>query len=305
MRAGVIRNPQSHANRRDGEVSTPRADVLLAQPETRADVAGEVKRLAAAGCELLIIDGGDGTVREVLTALPDAYGDAPPLLSVVSSGKTNILAFDLGVRSSWTLDRALASAGREDARIRLRSPLEVVREGAAGPPLRGFVFGCAALVRQDELASTLHRAHVFHNLSVALTLAGVAAQVAAGGDKNTWRRGEPLSLTVDDGVARSGPRLVTIATTLQRLPFRMRPFGPPRHGLKFLDADAPPRALGQALPTLLWGRGEGWLQKNGYRRGDATTLRISVESPVFLDGEVYPGGDLVVTEGPRLRFLTP
>ncbi len=305
MRAGVIRNPQSHANRRDGEVTAPRADVLFAQPTTRTDVAREVSRLADAGCELLIIDGGDGTVREVLTALPKAYGDTPPLLSVVSSGKTNILAFDLGVRRSWTLDRVLAQAGRSDARIRLRSPLEVVREGSDAPPLRGFVFGCAALVRQDELASTLHKANVFHNLSVALTLAGAVVRVTAGGVDNSWRRGEPLTLSIDDGEARSGSRLVTIATTLQRLPFRMRPFGPPRHGLKFLDADAPPRALSRALPKLLWGRGEGWLTQNGYRRGDAVRLRISVESPVFLDGEVYPGGDLVVTEGPRLRFLTP
>ncbi|MDB5424175.1 MAG: hypothetical protein JWQ29_1591, partial [Phenylobacterium sp.] len=142
-------------------------------------------------------------------------------------------------------------------------------------------------------------------LSVALTLAGVAGQVMAGGDDNSWRRGELLTLSIDDAPPRAGPRLVTMATTLQRLPFRMRPFGPPRHGLKFLDADAPPRHLARALPTILWGRGEGWLKQNGYRRGDAQQLRVSLQGSVFLDGEVYPGGDLVVTEGPRLRFLTP
>jgi hypothetical protein len=268
-------------------------------------VAGEVKQLAEAGCELLVIDGGDGTVREVLSALPAAFGDAPPLLSVIASGKTNILAFDLGVRGSWTLDAVLASAGQTDARIRLRSPLEVTRKGSAGLPLRGFVFGAAGLVRGHALASGLHRAHVFHNISVALTLAGAVGQVAFGAADDAWRRGEPLTLSVDDGPVRPGPRLVTMATTLQRLPFRMRPFGPARHGLKFLDADAPPRQLARAVPTLLWGRGEGWLTKNGYRRGDAHTLRLTVEGSVFLDGEVYAGGDLTVTEGPRLRFLTP
>ena len=46
----------------------------------------------------------------------------------------------------------------------------------------GFVFGCAALVRQEALASSLHRAHVFSNLSVALTLAGAVGEVMAGGD---------------------------------------------------------------------------------------------------------------------------
>jgi diacylglycerol kinase (ATP) len=140
---------------------------------------------------------------------------------------------------------------------------------------------------------------------VALTLAGAVAQVMTGDDDNPWRRGEQLSLSVDDAPPRSGPRLVTLATTLQRLPFRMRPFGPPRHGLKFLDADAPPRHLARAVPTVLWGRGEGWLSKNGYRRGEAHKLHFQLEGSMFLDGEVYPGGDLTVTEGPRLRFLTP
>lgn len=305
MRAGVIRNPQSHANLREGEVAAPRADVLFAQPAAPGDVAGEVMRFAEAGCELVVIDGGDGTVREVLSALPAAFGDNQPLLSVISSGKTNILAFDLGVRGSWTLDAVLAAAGQADARIRLRSPLLVAREGAAEPPLRGFVFGAAGLVRGSALASGLHRAHVFHNISVALTLAGAVAQVAMSGDETPWRRGEPLTLSVDEGPLRSGTRLVTMATTLQRLPFGMRPFGPARHGLKFLDADAPPRSLARAVPTLLWGRGEGWLTKNGYRRGDARELRLSLEGSFFLDGEVYPGGDITVTEGPRLRFLTP
>lgn len=305
MRAGVIRNPQSHANRREGEVAPPRADVLFAQPEAPGDVAAEVMAFAQAGCELVVIDGGDGTVRQVLSALPAAFGDKPPLLSVVASGKTNILAFDLGVRGSWTLDTALAALDDPDARIRLRSPLQVVRAGSDEPPLIGFVFGCAALVRQEALASNLHRHHVFHNLSVALTLAGAVGEVMNGGDDNPWRRGEQVTVSVDEAPARSGPRLVTMATTLQRLPFRMRPFGPPRHGLKFLDADAPPRHLARALPKLLWGRGEGWLNKNGYRRGDVHTLRVTLEGAVFLDGEVYPGGDLTITEGPRLRFLTP
>jgi hypothetical protein len=268
-------------------------------------VAGEVARFAAAGCDLVVIDGGDGTVREVLSALPAAFGERAPLLSVVASGKTNILAFDLGVRGSWTLDAVLAAAGQPDARIRLRSPLRVAREGGSAPPLSGFVFGAAGLVRGTALASNLHRAHVFHNVSVALTLAGAVGQLVGGAPEGPWRRGEPLALSVDEGPPRAGPRLVTMATTLQRLPFRMRPFGPARHGLKFLDADAPPRQLARALPTLLWGRGEGWLGKHGYRRGDATRLRLTLEGPVVLDGEVYPGGDLTITEGPRLRFLTP
>jgi hypothetical protein len=298
MRTGVIRNSDSHGNRAQGPVAAPRADVLFAQPETPAAVGAAVARFAAAGVELLVIDGGDGTVREVLGALPAAFGDKPPLLSVLASGKTNILAFDLGVRRSWSLDRLLAGP----ARIKTRSPLEVRRDGS-GETLRGFVFGAAGLVRATALAGELHRARVFHNTSVGLTLAGAVGQFMSGDD--AWRCGEPLALAVDDGPTRDGARLISMATTLQRLPFATRPFGPARHGLKFLDVDAPPRGLALALPTLLWGRGERWLAARGYRRGDARRLHMCLKGSFVLDGEVYPGGELTVAEGAPLKFLTP
>ena len=51
------------------------------------------------------MDGGDGTLREVLTALPGAFA-TPPLLAVLPSGKTNILALDLGTPHGWTLEAA-------------------------------------------------------------------------------------------------------------------------------------------------------------------------------------------------------
>ena len=52
MRVGVIRNPQSHANRKKGEVAPPRSDILFAQPDAPGDVAAEVMAFAQAGCEI-------------------------------------------------------------------------------------------------------------------------------------------------------------------------------------------------------------------------------------------------------------
>jgi len=265
-------------------------------------LAADLARFVAEGVELLVIDGGDGTVREVLSALPAAFGEAP-LLSVIPSGKTNILAFDLGVRRSWTLAAARAASGKVKPKVRVRAPLQVNRDGQ--PPLQGFVFGAAGLVRATALAAGVHRVGVFQNAAVGLTLAGAVAQFAAENARGAWRRGAPLTLAVDDGPARPGPRLITMATTLHRLPFALRPFGPARPGLKYLDVQAPPQRLAQALPALLWTRRDRWLERHGYRRGDAASLRLTLDSPFVLDGEVYPGGDLTVTEAPPLRFLTP
>jgi hypothetical protein len=304
MRVGVIRNPFSHGNRSQGEVARPHDHILFAQPASSEAVAKEVARFASEGIDLLVIDGGDGTVREVLSALPAAFPDGPPLLSVLPSGKTNVLAFDLGARASWTLDAVLAAMGNPDARIRYRSPLDVAREGS-DLPHRGFVFGAAGFVRARALAQEVHRARVFKNASVALTMMGALAQLAIGSNQGAWRRGEVLSLAVDDAPPRKGARLVTMATTLNRLPFLMRPFGSSRPGLKVLDVDAPPRSLARALPKILWGRGEGWLAAHGYRRGDAQRLHLTLDSDVVLDGEVFPGGALTITQAAALRFLTP
>jgi len=294
MRAAVVRNPRAHANSK-GKLGSARADVPVAEPMSPQALAGDLRRFAADGVELLVIDGGDGTVREVLTALPAAYGDKPPLLAVLASGKTNILAFDLGVRRSWTLQAALAAAARPSPTIRTRAPLRLERTDA--DPIIGFVFGAAGFVRATAMAGGLHRARVFHNASVALALGGAAAR------SQGWS--EPASLTVDGGEPCAGNRLVFMATTLQRLPFAMRPFGPPEPGLKYLDVGAPARGLAAALPLMLWSGFDGWLAARGYRRGIARRLDLALESDVIVDGETYPGGDLTITEGPPLRFLVP
>lgn len=297
MRIGVIRNPRSHGNL--GKTAETPPDLLFAEPEIDA-VSGELERFRRGGVELLVIDGGDGTVRDVLSVLPDSWR---PLISVLPSGKTNILAFDLGIRETWTLPAVKAEAVREGHRIRKRTSLTVKRDG--DQPMTGFFFGVAGLVHAMDLAHGLHRAKVVRNTSVGLTLLGSVANFAFGGDDTVWRRGFPLSLSVDGHPPTEGARLLTIATTLHRFPFAMRPFGPARPGMKLLDVDAPPRSLGCALPKVLWGRGDNWLRENGYRRMEAHSLKLHLESPFMMDGEIYPGGDIEVREGASLRFLTP
>jgi hypothetical protein len=304
MRAAVIRNPRSHANRRTGGGDTP-PDVPLAAPATPEALAADLASFARQGLDLLVIDGGDGTVREVVSALPAIYGaQEPPMLAVLRSGKTNILAMDLGVPRDWTVEAAV-DAARRGGPSQVRAPLQVARGAQDDAPLQGFVFGAAGFVRAIDQSQRLHRAGVFHGAVVALGLAAAALSLLLGGRGSDWARGESLDLSLDGGEWRRGDRLVMLATTLQRLPLGMEPFGPARPGLKVLDVDAPPVRLLSALRRLLWGDGEGWLLKHGYRRSQAREVRLSVPGSFVLDGETYPGGELVLSEGRPLRFLRP
>ncbi|WP_082584991.1 diacylglycerol kinase family protein [Caulobacter sp. Root655] len=303
MRIGVVRNPRSHANiGRAEETSTPDA-VLLVEPATPEALEQDLEAFAQCGVGLLVIDGGDGTIRDVLSLLPRAFGDNPPLIALLPSGKTNVLAIDLGVPRDWTLEDAIAAARSGNAVIKLRAPLEV-RWDDGRPSLRGFVFGLGAFVRATSLAQNVHKLGAFHSISVAMSVLGALIGTVMGGARDEWRAGVPLCLAVDDQDKRTADRFIVLATTLKRLPFNLKPFGPPREGMKYLEVDAPPRRLPGAFPALLKGRDSAWQEQYGYRRGDAERLRITTDQPLVVDGDVYDGGcGLTVALAPALRFL--
>lgn len=304
-KAGVVRNPNSHANR-TGRGSDSRPDgVLLAQPTTAEAVAGELQRFADAGVGLIVVDGGDGTLREVLSALPQTYGETPPVLAVLASGKTNILALDLGAGPGWTLEAALNRAAEPEPAMKTREPIEVSWSGCDQPPIRGFVFGLGAFVKATQMSQNVHRMGAYHNLSVALTLAGAAVGALFGGARDQWRQGVSVQASLDEEAPARGERFLLMATTLKRLPFGLQPFGPPREGMKVLDVDAPPKRLHAAIPAVLRGSQAPWLAKNGYRRREAELVSLSLEQPVVIDGEIYPGGEIKVRKGAPMRFLAP
>lgn len=303
-KVGVVHNPRSHANRQQAARTRPEG-VLWVEPATPQALAEDMRRFAADGVGLVVIDGGDGTVREVLTVLPDAYGDQPPVLAILASGKTNILALDLGARRGWDLDAILSRAAETQPFYKTRTPLEVSWTDTARHPVRGFVFGLGAFVRATQMSQSVHRMGAYHSLSVALTLAGAAFGTLFGGRRDQWRQGVRLTGQVDDRPLPLGERFVLMATTLKRLPFGLKPFGSPTDTMKVLDVDSPPRLLLAALPTLLAGRTAPWLARNGYRRQEADRLTVSVPEAVIVDGEVFPGGEILVRRGAPVRFLAP
>ena len=304
MKVGVVHNPRSHANLRRSAESWAPDDVMLVRPATREALEVDLLAFAARGVDLLVIDGGDGTIRDVLSLLPRAFGDAPPLIALLPSGKTNVLAIDLGVPAGWSLPEAIAAARGGAPVIKHRAPLEV--SWADGrPSLRGFVFGLGAFVRATSMSKDVNRMGAFHGLSVFLTLIGAVVGTLMGGARDQWRSGVEVSLSLDGRAPVAGPRFLTLATTLKRLPLGLKPFGAPREGLKVLDVDAPPRRLPAALPILLQGRDAAWLTSAGYRRDDAQVLTIQSPQPFVLDGEIYEAAPcgLTVAHGPVLRFL--
>nr|WP_156396247.1 MULTISPECIES: diacylglycerol kinase family protein [unclassified Caulobacter] len=300
-RIGVVRNPKSHGNRARPPGPTPEG-VRLVEPFGREALRNALEDFARDGLDLLIIDGGDGTVRDVISLLPHTFGEDLPLLAVLPSGKTNVLAIDLGTPRDWRLEEALIAARRAEPTIKSRPPLRV--SWADGRPcLQGFFFGVGAMVKATNVAQKAHKVGFFHNLAVAVTILTATLGALFGGAKDEWREGVPAKLAIDGQDQPGDERFAIVATALKRLPFGLKPFGVPREGLKLLDVDAPPRRLLKALPMVLSGKAEPALEGLGYRRRDPHQIGLAGGAPFVLDGEVYEGGDLTIGLGPPLRFL--
>lgn len=302
LHAGVICNPRSHRNRQAEVAHTvPAPDVVLAAPRTHGELAATLTEFAARGIGLLVIDGGDGTVRDVLTAAADAFGDDLPQVAILPTGKTNALALDLGVPTGWSLDTALTAA--RTGGIRRRAPLIVRRPGSVD--LHGFLLGAGVFVRSTELAQRTHRAGAFNNFAVALVVVWTILKTLVGGANGEWRRGEPMRIVADGEMLADGPTFIVLASTLESLPLGVKPLGPSRPSLKLLVAAAPPRWLMSALVRALLGRRGSWLERRGYYHRDPAAAELEVPGGFILDGELYDGGALTLTEGAPIQFVVP
>ncbi|MFD1786832.1 diacylglycerol/lipid kinase family protein [Sphingomonas floccifaciens] len=288
-----------------------RHNVISATPDTRESLRDTLELFAARGIDLLAIDGGDGTIRDVLTCAGDSFGARWPDIAILPTGKTNALAIDLDVPANWTLDEAMEAATR--GRTIARSPVEIVDRAVALPRVRGFLLGAGGFVDATELAQATHRAGAFNGLAVGLALAGAIGSTLFGRADNRWRRGSRMKLRYSDdaralyGAATQSDtaRYMMLASTLERLPVGLKPFGRTRPGLKSLVVDAPPRGLATSVPFLLAGHEGAWLEARGYHRIDASAFDMDLDAGFILDGEIFPGGTYRVSQGAPLRFVVP
>jgi hypothetical protein len=301
-RVGIIGNPRSRRNRNVSFLRKSEGEVLTYAPSSQGELAETLADLAARNVELLVVDGGDGTVRDVLTAAPAAFGSGLPPVAVIPSGKTNALAIDLGVPAHWTVNDARSALA--SGRIVERSPIEIKRED--GTTLRGFLFGAGGFVRATELAQSTHAIGAFGGVAVGLSILGALAQTAFGSHDNPWRAGTRMQ-TVDlqDGTVLTDDLYLLLGSTLRRLPLGVRPLGANDQGLNLLAVEAPPRLLALAAPAILAGREGGWLERAGYHhRHDVSAFQLRLEGGFVLDGETYAAETVTIRTGAPVRFVT-
>jgi len=281
--------------------------------DTRERLLEHMAELARRETETVAINGGDGTVSHVLTAIAATFPhDRLPRIAVLPSGNTNLIANDVGFgqRGLPALARLRDDLGvfREE----VRSPIEVSWPNGAHHSVLGMFHGSTGFARAIEIA---HDPTVLkyapHELAVGVTMLG-----AFGGlllhrrTRETWLAGDRYEVAARGEPPKADRSFLFLATGLSRLSHGVWPFwreaGDPAEGVRFLNIHDRPERVAAGIWSLMRGRAPGWMRaSDDYESGCVERLSICGEVGFVMDGEVYEGRETVLSRGPRFRFLCP
>lgn len=309
----ILSNPLSRGHLEGRASLGPAATTLRhVAPEGREALRATLAGLAAEGTRLLLIHGGDGTLREVLSLLPDTFPASPPLLAPLPAGRTNLAARALwgqrqGGAALLEALLAVAEAGtlrRQDQPLLELSWTDAPERGR----LRGLLFGAGAMAEATELAQAeVHRRGLNDGAGVAVAGLVTAFQAITGRGTlgRRLRAGSAATLAIDGIPAPEGDRFILMATPLPRLMLGLYPFwGAGQGALRWLDVAAPPRGLVSGLVSVLRGRDP---RRPGWRSGRAQALALTLARPFVLDGELFDPGPagIRLSATPPVTFVAP
>jgi len=313
---GVIYNPRSHRNLGADFDCGLSPHVHIARPRDRGQLPLALADFAEKNIDLLVINGGDGTVRDVLTCGQEIFGDDWPAIAVLPKGKTNALTVDLGVPDDWSLQDAIDAFAR-GTRI-YRRPISVVSASAgskAGEAQRvtGFVLGAGAFTLATRAGQSAHKLGAFNSMVVAVTGLWALMQSLFAGRANPWRKGARMRIGLgasDAPMAHSGHgdpemRQLLFASTLERMPAGIKAFGALKSGLKIVAFDQLSRRTTALIPLALVGAYRGPLRERGIHQLAAPQFSLAIDDQFILDGEAFPAGEYRVEQGSELTFVVP
>lgn len=314
MTLAVVTNPRSRHNKRNPAISQTLAYVLgergeLVEPGDLDALAATVSRFRDRGTDTLCVNGGDGTIHQVVTAVVRAWGEdaALPRIAILRGGTMNIIADSVGVRAdaeamlgrvvgSVHEGTALATTTRRALRIELDD----------GRPYYGFLSGNGIIARFLEVY--YEKPDPTPADAARLLLRGSVSALYGGSLIRRLTRPYAGRVALD-GRALDGERWVAVAIgTVEQMGLGFRVF----HRL----AEYPDRlqvvALGgsitdlvRELPSLYRGRGV-------HRPRDSSevvrelVLASHEAIGLMIDGDFYVAKARArFTVGPEVTFLLP
>jgi hypothetical protein len=302
-RVALLSNPKSTGNLaqlpRIREYCAEHPDVFHYEVEHAHQIGEAMKVIARIRPKVLAINGGDGTVQAALTELHNGghfEGDPPPV-AVLPSGKTNLIAIDLGARGDpiEALERLIELARTDLKPHTVDRELIALRHGsqelgAEDRPVIGMFLGGAGLAE-----TMLYCRDKIYPLGLPNGLAHVITAFAAIMKMVLGLKGDfvpsdamPLSVSLShDGGRISGRYSVFVVTTLEKL-LLSTDLGARREGaLRLLAIEEHPTSFIRAVAAKIAGK-LGRSNVRGVHFEEASEIMIEGDSSnVILDGETF------------------
>ncbi len=313
---GVLSNPLSGGNRKGlgpvREVLSSYPQTLHREVRTLADVLSAMTEFGRKKVNLVIVNGGDGTVHGALTALFSSRTfEAPPLIAVLRAGTTSMIGGDVGLKGSprHALHKLLQwVANREGRPEILARHVMSVKSPDRERPLCGMFLGAGSIY---EGIKFFHRRvntlGVRGEIGPAVTLLVFLLSLLRRQSK--LLSAIPVETSLDGRPSEARIWLVLFVTTLERLFLGMRPFwGDGGGNLHFTAINDHPLCFWRSLPFLLKGRkGPHVRSENGFFSQEISEGRLTMAGGFTLDGELYHLGqaatELEVGVAGRVPFL--
>ena len=314
-RAGLIVNPSSGKSSGKGlslaAMLKGRATVSTRILERFEQLPGFLDEFAGDGVTDLFISSGDGTIHAIQTELAERKPfKAAPRLCLLPHGTTNMTAADLGFRFRALRAQADYMTQLEIKQVRERPTIRVANP-RDGRPKHGMFLGTGAASE-----ATLYCQRVFNAKGVKGNWATFATLASATGrtvftrsnphDVTRFDRPFPIEITSDGRELCTGPQLLMLSTTLEKLILGARPFwgqklAPIRTSVFPYPVPSLPRWL---LPIMY--AGEARKMPEGALSFSSSSLEIACPVSYVIDGEFFDGPEgkpLKVETGPVFTYL--
>jgi len=299
-RIALLSNPKSTGNLaqlpRIRAYCADHPDIFHYEVEHAHQVGEALKTVARVRPKVLVINGGDGTVQAALTEIYNGghFADCPPPpVAVLPSGKTNLIALDLGASGDpiAALERLIAIAQGDIAPYVVERELIALRGGEnADRPVIGMFLGGAGLA--DTMLYCRNKIYplglpngLAHVLTALALLAKLFLRVKA-----SFLPPDPRPLDVsllETGSMISGRFSLLAVTTLEKLLLSGELGGKRQGVLKLLAVEEQPMSLIRGFAASLAGK-LGRSKVRGVHFEEANEITIEGESSnLILDGETF------------------
>ncbi len=269
-------------------------EVIHIETDRRGVVPEAIASIAEQEVDLLIVNGGDGTLQHALTEiLTNTDFEKLPMIAPLCGGRTNMTAMDFGCSRNPLKGLAAlvesAKAGTITERVVDRPVLRV--EFDRGRRVEyGMFFGAGMIHRAISLT---HRVFPSGKSQGAFGAGAVTALLlarAAFSEKEGIIRPDKIQALLDGQIHRHGEFTVLMASTLQHLFLKLNPFwGEGSGGVRFTSVASSAEHLARSAPGILRGRPRTDVTPEaGYVSVNAENVSLRFDCGFTVDGEIFP-----------------